>query len=127
MKVAISAQKDHMDAPVEPRFGRCPYFILTDTDGDNWEALPNTGNQSSGGAGVQTAQLLVNRGVQAVLVGQIGPNAMEVLLRAGIQVYGGVSGTVRESLNACRQGRLPLLSRANSPKHAATGRGRGGR
>lgn len=104
MKVAVCAQDNHIDARVDQRFGRCPYFIVVDLDSGDWEGLQNTGTQSSGGAGVQTAQLLVNRGVNVVLVDRIGPNAMEVLSRAGIQVYGGISGTVSQSLKAYRQG-----------------------
>jgi predicted Fe-Mo cluster-binding NifX family protein len=123
MKVAVCARDNHIDARVDQRFGRCPYFIVVDLDSGDWEGLQNTGTQSSGGAGVQTAQLLVNRGVNVVLVDRIGPNAMDVLSRAGIQVYGGISGTVSQSLKAYRQGQLTLLSRANSPSHGGMGRG----
>ncbi len=123
MKVAVCAQDNHIDARVDPRFGRCPYFIVVDLDSGNWEGVQNTGTQSSGGAGVQTAQLLVNRGVNVVLVDRIGPNAIEVLGRAGIQVYGGIHGTVSQSLESYRQGKLTILSRANSPSHGGMGRG----
>ncbi|MGB9802533.1 NifB/NifX family molybdenum-iron cluster-binding protein [Desulfofundulus sp.] len=122
MKVAVCAQDNHLDARVDPRFGRCPYFVVVNLDSGDWEAIQNTGIHSSGGAGVHTAQLLVNRGINAVLVDRIGPNAIEVLNRAGIQTYGGIHGTVRQSIEAYRQGKLPRLSQPNSSSH---GLGRG--
>jgi predicted Fe-Mo cluster-binding NifX family protein len=45
-----------------------------------------------GGAGIQAAQTVANRGVEAVITGQIGPNAVRVLNSAGIAVYVGASG-----------------------------------
>ncbi|MBE3584653.1 NifB/NifX family molybdenum-iron cluster-binding protein [Desulfofundulus thermocisternus] len=122
MKVAVCARESHINSPVDQRFGRCLYFVVVDVDSGDWEGLPNTGCHSGGGAGIQTAQLLVNAGVKAVLVDRIGPNAMEVLARAGIQVYEGISGTVSQSVEAYRQGHLKLLSQPNSPRHSRRGR-----
>ena len=32
MKVAVSATGSTLDAPVDPRFGRCEVFVLVETD-----------------------------------------------------------------------------------------------
>lgn len=112
-----------MDAQVNSRFGRCRHLILVDTGSGDWESVPSAG-LSSGGAGIQTAQMLVDRGVRAVLVGHIGPKAIKVLNNAGVQVYAGIEGTVRQSLEDWRKGRLSLLSEPNVPDHAGTGGGR---
>jgi len=127
MKVAVCAQDGSLDAAVDQRFGRCPCLMLVDTENMQWEAVPNPGANSSGGAGIQTAQFLVDRRVEAVLVGRIGPKAMSVFQRAGIRVYGDIAGTVRETIDMYRRGVLPLLLEANSPTHAGMEEGRSGR
>ena len=56
MKVMISASGDTLDSSVDPRFGRCAYFVLVDTDSLQFEAFPNDSAMASGGAGIQAAQ-----------------------------------------------------------------------
>ncbi|WP_035107709.1 NifB/NifX family molybdenum-iron cluster-binding protein [Desulfovirgula thermocuniculi] len=115
MKVAICAQGTHLDAPMDLRFGRCPYFVVADPQTGEWEHVPNPGPGAAGGAGIQAAQLMIKLKVDAVITGRLGPNAMEVLKKAGIKVYEGTVGTVRQNLEAYRQNRLPLLTQPNAP------------
>jgi predicted Fe-Mo cluster-binding NifX family protein len=96
MKVAVSATGPSLQAEVDPRFGRCPSFVLVETENLSFEAVPNRSASLAGGAGIQSAQLMVQRGVKAVLTGHCGPNAQQALSAAGIQVVDGCSGTVAE-------------------------------
>lgn len=123
MQVAVCAQEGSLDAAVDPRFGRCQCLVLVNQENSQWESIPNPGVNASGGAGVQTAQSLVDRRVSAVLVGRIGPKAMAVFQRAGIKVFGDITGTVRESIDLYRRGKLPPLDGANSIAHAGMGGG----
>jgi predicted Fe-Mo cluster-binding NifX family protein len=41
MKVCITSQGDTLEASVDPRFGRCQYFIFIDTETDSFEAIAN--------------------------------------------------------------------------------------
>ncbi|OAT79521.1 NifB/NifX family molybdenum-iron cluster-binding protein [Desulfotomaculum copahuensis] len=123
MQVAVCAQEGSPDAAVDPRFGRCQCLVLVNRENNYWESIANPGINSSGGAGIQTAQTLVDRRVEAVLVGRIGPKAMAVFQRAGIKVFGGITGTVRESIDLYHRGKLPLLDGANSIAHAGMGGG----
>jgi len=75
MRVAVSATGPTLDAEVEPRFGRCPYFIIVDPDTMQFEALENSSAMQAGGAGISTGQMIVSKGVQVVLTGNCGPNA----------------------------------------------------
>ena len=79
MKLAASVSENSIDAQIDPRFGRCAYFIIVDTDDMSWEALENENAGLSGGAGGQSGSLIASKGVQAVLTGSCGPKAMDVL------------------------------------------------
>ncbi len=118
MKIAISATGKNLDAEVDPRFGRCQYLIFVDTGTMNFEAQDNTASSAGGGAGIATGQIVINKGVQAVLTGNVGPNAYSVLSQAGIQVITGVSGKVAESIEAYKKGGLKETTGPTVEEHA---------
>jgi len=98
MRLCITAQGNDPEAAVDPRFGRCRYFWIVDTVSGEQEILENPNGQNSGGAGVQSAQLMVSKGVEAVLTGSVGPNAAQVLNHAGIKIHTGITGKVTEAI-----------------------------
>ena len=106
MKIAVSASGDNLDDPVDPRFGRCQYFTIVDTDSMKFEAFPNTSMNAPSGAGIGAAQLVVERGVKAVVTGAAGPNAMAVLSQAGINIHIGAQGSVRHAVESFIRGEL---------------------
>ena len=110
MKIAISSTGPDPDAQVDLRFGRCRNFVLIDDESENFEFLDNEAVASSGGAGIQAAQMLADAGVNAVITGNIGPNAINVLKAAGIKAYHCGPGTVRKALQKCRDGGLQETS-----------------
>jgi predicted Fe-Mo cluster-binding NifX family protein len=104
MKVCITSQGDTLDAAVDPRFGRCQYFIIIDAETLEFQAIKNAGVDAMGGAGVQSGRLIAGEQVRAVLTGNVGPNAFHTLQAAGVEVITGVSGTVREALQKYKGG-----------------------
>ncbi len=138
MKIAVSSSGSSMDAQVDPRFGRCQFFIIYDTDSGSSESLANEFQGASGGAGTQAAQMVVGKGVKVVLTGNCGPNAFAVLQNAGVQVVTGAAGTVAEAVKNFEQGSLQSSAGPNVAEHAgmnaraqgtapaAPGKGRGG-
>jgi predicted Fe-Mo cluster-binding NifX family protein len=123
MRVAVTAARPQLDAPVDPRFGRCPVFLIVETDTLGFEALDN-GNQNAGqGAGILAAQLMAQRGVKYVLTGNCGPNAHEALRAAGIGVVVGCSGTVRQAVEQFAAGQLQQAAGPNVPGHSGMARG----
>ena len=109
-KIAVTAAEPSMDAPVDPQFGRCPYLILVDKEGDTFEILKNS-NTARGNAGVQAAEMIAAKGAKVLLTGKCGPSASEALAAAGIQVVPGCSGTVCEVVRQFKAGRLQPLSK----------------
>ena len=126
MKVAISSTGPTLEADVDPRFGRCQYFIVADTETMEFEALDNASAMSSGGAGISAAQMIAGKSVGAVLTGNCGPNAYQVLSPAGIKVITGVSGKVKDAIEGYRTGRFKESSQANVPDHFGASPGGGG-
>ena len=105
MKICVTAEGKDLSASIDPRFGRCKYFIFVDTESLSFEAVDNPSLSSTGGAGIQSGQLMIARGVKAVLTGNVGPNAHQVLSAAGIEVLTGVSGTVKEAVESYKLGK----------------------
>jgi predicted Fe-Mo cluster-binding NifX family protein len=98
MKIAITSTGTELDSAVEPRFDRCPYFALVDTESGTFEAKANLFRDAAGGAGIQAAQWVVDQGVSALLTGHCGPKSVAVLDDADIRVVEDVAGTVREAV-----------------------------
>lgn len=115
MKIAVSADGEDLDAAVHERFGRCPFFLVIETDDMTLEVIENIHAELLTSAGVQSAGLLASKGVAAVITGNCGPKAMQVFDAAGIPLITGRQGTLREVVDAFKQGALnPVSSTATS-------------
>lgn len=123
MRVVVSSNGSDLNAPVSPVFGRCPAYVIVDSDTLEFEALANPAMSAPGGAGIQAAQMVANQGAQAVITGNVGPNAFNVLASAGIQIYLAQGGTVREVVEAFKAGQLQCLSGPSAGMHAGMGMG----
>jgi predicted Fe-Mo cluster-binding NifX family protein len=121
MKIAVSSTGPNLDSEVDPRFGRCQYFLIVDLDDMGFEAVANGSMGQQGGAGIQSAKVVAEKGVKAVLTGNVGPNAYQVLSEVGVDVITGVSGTVREAARQYKEGRLGPARKANVADHFGMG------
>lgn len=109
MRLAIPAIGADLDAPTSPVFGRCQTFILVNPETLEFEALPNPAYNASGGAGVQSAQLVLQHGAEAVLARSLGPKAFSLIQSAGVPTYVLEGATVREAVRAFQAKRLIRL------------------
>ena len=98
MKIAVSSIGKDLDSLIDPRFGRCAYFLLVETDYMSFEVFDNQSIASGGGAGIQSAQFISSKGAKAVITGSCGPNAVQTLAAAGIEVFLGNTGIIKETL-----------------------------
>ena len=106
MIIGITATGQGWDAQVDPRFGRCACFAIVDVDKMTIENIDNANVDASGGAGINSAQLVASKNVVAIITGNCGPNAFRTLQAAGINVLTGVSGTVKEAAEMFSSGKL---------------------
>jgi predicted Fe-Mo cluster-binding NifX family protein len=128
MKICVTAGASGLDAPMDPRFGRCPFFVVVDLDSMIESSIPNSNVNASSGAGIQAAQEIARQGALALITGNIGPNAMQTLSAARIEVYqhqGG--GSVRDVVEKFKRGEIMKIAAPSVPGHAGMGQGPGGR
>jgi len=117
MKICITSEGDNLNSKVDPRFGRCQYFIFADINTLEFKAIENPSIQAMGGAGVQSSQLVASQQVKAVLTGNVGPNAFQTLQAAGIDVFTSVSGTVKEAIERYKKGEFKAVSGPSVASH----------
>ncbi len=126
MKIAITAKANNLESEIDPRFGRCSYFLIVDTDTMSFESISNESSMASGGAGIQAAQTVAKAGVEVVVTGNMGPNAFQTLSAAGIMVFTGANGTVKEAIEKYKKGELKKTESASVNSHFGMGaQGRG--
>lgn len=127
MKIVVTSDGLDLEAPASLIFGRCSTFVVVDIETMSFEAIPNPAIDAAGGAGIQAAQLVVDKGAKAVISGSVGPNAFGVLSAAGVQVYAFGGGMVREAVDAYKAGNLSAISGAIGGPGRGKGRRAGGR
>ena len=115
MKVMIPLDEERRDVCVS--FGRAPFFLIYDTGSGLSECLPNPAAEASGGAGIQAAQFVVDRGADVLITIRCGENAAEVFKAAGMRILKALQGSAEANLEAFRAGTLEPLTRFHAGFH----------
>ena len=118
MKICVTSTGTDLNAGVDQRFGRCQYFLIVDKETMEVKAISNDSALSSGGAGIQAAQIVTKQDVEAVITGNIGPNAFQILQAAGIKVFTGAEGTIKDAIEHYKNGTLNQTGSANVESHS---------
>ena len=126
MKICVTSTGDTLDSDVDPRFGRCRYFLILDTDTMKFKSISNESAITSGGAGIQAAQTIAKAGVEVVITGNMGPNAFQTLSAAGITVFTGVNGNIKEAVEKYKKGEMKKTLAPSVGSHFGMGRSGGG-
>lgn len=118
MKVVITAQGKTLNDQVDPRFGRARFFIVADTETGEFGAVDNVQNLNAAqGAGIQAGRNVAALGVESVVTGHVGPKAFSVLQAAGISIFTGASGTVKNALEQLDSGKLQCVDNPDVEGH----------
>ncbi|MDG6218163.1 MAG: NifB/NifX family molybdenum-iron cluster-binding protein [Candidatus Thermoplasmatota archaeon] len=121
MKICVTAIEDNLDADVDPRFGRCKYFLIIDVETMEVNSISNDNLMASGGAGIQAAQMVAKTGANTVITGNIGPNAFQTLSAAGVKVITGVSGNIKDVINKFKNGEIKEINSPSVGSHFGMG------
>ena len=103
MKVAVPAEGPETSALVSSVLGRCPSFVLADTETGETRGVPNPGADAPGGAGIAATRFLVDEGIEVVLTHEVGPKAKAVLDGADVEIRAPEGRTVADALAAVRK------------------------
>lgn len=118
MKVAVTSQGKELANEVDPRFGRAKWFLVVDTETGESEPYDNALNLNAAqGAGIQTAKNIADWGAEAVVTGNVGPNAFKTLQAANIKIFLTDKSTVQDAIDAFKAGDLKEVDRANVEGH----------
>lgn len=118
MKIVITTQGTDLSSDMDSRFGRAACLLLVDTDTNDCQPNDNSLNLNAAqGAGIQTAKNIAALGAEAVITGNVGPNAFRTLNAAGIKVYLAEPQTSQAALEAFKAGTLKTADGANVEGH----------
>ena len=114
MKIAVTAQGNELSSEIDLRFGRAKWLIVIDTETDNFQAYDSVVNLNAiQGAGIQTGQNIANLCVEAVITGNVGPNAFKTLNTAGVKILLAQKQTVQDAIDSFKAGKLKEVDQAN--------------
>ena len=123
MKIAVSASGEGLDALIDPLFGRCGYFTIVDTEDMSFETFDNERIALTEKAGIQSVQFVVSKGAKVVITGHCGPNAVQALSEAGVELIVDLMGSVRQAIDNYKKGKLLETTKANVEDHYGIGEG----
>ena len=120
MKIAVTSQGQELSSMIDLRFGRAKWILVVDTETGGYEAHDNTVHLNlPQGAGIQTGRNMAQLGVEAVVTGNVGPNAFRTLNAAGIKVFLAAEQTVEQAVAAFQAGQLQEIGQASVEGHWA--------
>ena len=125
MNIAISSSGKTLDSSLDPRFGRCACFLIVNPADMRYEAFDNQSATQSSGAGIQAAQFLADKNVNVVITGHVGPNAVQTLEAAGIDIFAEQQGTIKEVVEKYKSGGLKPTTQSTVDSHFGMGGGTG--
>ncbi|MBC2398669.1 NifB/NifX family molybdenum-iron cluster-binding protein [Clostridium tetanomorphum] len=120
MKIAISATGKTNKDLLDMRFGRCEYFQIHDTESKEVKVLENEGQNSSGGAGIAASNQLIDEKIDVIITGNLGPNAFELIEKAGIKAYKCGNININSVLDKYNNGELEEIKMSGPAHHGGS-------
>ena len=125
MNICVTASGEGLDSEVDPRFGRCSYFVIYNPETRHVESISNAAAFTSGGTGIKAAEIIANAEVDVLLTGTVGPNAFSIFSELGIDVQVGIKGTVQEAIRQYKAGELQSIRSPNTTPGSGMKKGNG--
>ena len=120
MKLAFPTEGSDLSATIYSSFGRSPAFLVVDSETQSMERVDNTQNLNAAqGAGIQSAQNVVEAGATGLMTKHCGPKAFRVLNASKVAVYLTDVATIQKALAEYQAGTLTATDGANVEGHWA--------
>ena len=117
MKIAVSATGQNKESQLDRRFGRCEYFLIYDTETEEFKAIGNNGVSSGGGAGIAAASQVIEENVSVIITGNLGSNAFELVEKARITAYSCEALPVFRAVEMFQKNQLSEINTAGNAHH----------
>jgi predicted Fe-Mo cluster-binding NifX family protein len=112
MLILIGSDGDSLESAIAKRFGHANYFILYNTEKKSFEAFENKAEEHNH----ENLQGFLDKGVEAFIVGNIGPHAFEIINTPKSKVYLDRKISVSKSINKFLKGELEYLTEPTAKK-----------
>ena len=83
MKILLATDGKTLESKIAKRFGHANYYLIFDSESKKLDVRANSGHDDNHSSLLN----LANEGVSKFIVGNIGPNAFNVLNKANSKVY----------------------------------------
>ena len=112
MRIAISAEEDKgLDSCVSHHFGRCPFFVLIDVEGEEVQQVKVIQNPFfTGHQPGMVPQFIHEQGADVMISGGMGRKAIGFFEQFGIKPSTGASGSARDTLEQYSIGEVTLAA-----------------
>lgn len=121
MLIAVPVNSKDLNKTICTSFGRAPYFLIYDSDKEEYECMNNTAVDSTGGAGIKAAQNIVDSGTDILLTLRCGINAADVIKSSGIKIYRAEEVSATDNINMFINKELHELNEIHSGHHRLRG------
>lgn len=108
-RIAVAINSSEFISSLSDVFGRCAYFLIYDSKTNENETTPNPFAMELGGAGIQTARMLIENNIDIVITKQIGQNPLRLLHSTNIKVYKSDNLTAEEALRSFFENKLSIF------------------
>ena len=106
MKVFIGTDTADLSSRIAKRFGHAKYYLIYNTESKDYQASLNKEHDEKHSILTE----MISKGVEAFILGNIGPHAFSILNGDGIKVYLARKITAEEALNKLANDELELLT-----------------
>jgi len=107
-RIAVACDDNQgLDGQISQHFGRCPYYLIVDVDGDEIVKTDTVANpyysQHSPG---MVPKFIQEQGAHVLISGGIGPRAIDMFASLGIEVVSGTAGNAGDTIQAYLKGEV---------------------
>jgi predicted Fe-Mo cluster-binding NifX family protein len=106
MIIAIASAGKELNSLIAESFGRSEYFTFYNTDEKNCTTLRNPFSELLDGAGIQTAQFVIENNVASVIVNRIGIKSFRTLKSAEVNIFKCLNNNLEKTIEDYLQGYL---------------------
>jgi len=118
MFILLGSDGNKLESMIAKRFGHANFYILFDTETNNFQAVENCNRHNH-----DDLQIFLNKGIEAFIVGNIGPYSFEIINLPGIGIYLARTMQVQEAIEKFLKGELRQLSEPTVKRSIEHGHG----